>query len=392
MTQREFFGAGAVDYLAEVLDDFHARSVFVVAGRRSYQASGAQASVAAILGARPTYLFTDFEVNPKLGDVQNGVATFRAAPPDAILAVGGGSALDMAKLINCYQANSVRADAVLPETAIRRRGVPLVAIPTTAGSGSEATPFAVVYVGSTKHSVDHSSLLPDVALVDPTLTHSLSPYMTAVTGLDAFSQAVESYWSVHSTAASRSLAAQAVAIAWRALPEAVHAPTDDARRRMSRASNLAGKAIAITRTTGPHALSYALTAHYGVPHGHAVALFLPYFFRYNLEVSADDCTDPRGAGHVHGVVAELCRMLDAPAAPEIQAVVQRFVGSLGVETRFAPLHVSPDALAGLLDEVNQERLQNNPRAFDKKRFHDLVATSRPAEGGLSRLPDAAGQA
>lgn len=386
MTQREFFAAGAAGRLTEVLDELYCRSVFVVAGRQSYRASGAAAAVAPALRSRQTRLFTDFEVNPKLVHVQQGVAAFRAARPDAIVAVGGGSALDMAKLINCFAANSEQADRVLTAADIERRGVPLIAIPTTAGSGSEATPFAAVYHGFTKHSVDHPSLLPDVTIVDPALTRSMPPYMTAVTGLDALSQAVESYWSVGSTEESRALAARAVTITRNTLADAVHAPTDGARRNMAEAANLAGKAIAVTRTTGPHALSYALTAHLGVPHGHAVALFLPYFFRYNLEVSDADCTDPRGPAHVHRVVTELCRLLGAPATGEICLAVQRFVGSLGVATDFATLGVTPEALAGLLDEVNHERLRNNPRAFDRARFLDLLAGAGAAAGATPRLP------
>src|SRR5262249_51347864 len=157
-------------------------------------------------------------------------------------------------------------DARTPEGVVAdglpllNRGLPLVAIPTTAGSGSEATPFAVLYVGHVKHSIAGPAMLPDVAIVDPSLTDSMSPALTAVTGMDAFSQAVESYWCIHSTERSKAYARRAIALVLEHLEVAVTAPREENRRAMSKAAHLAGRAIAITKTTGAHALSYPLTS------------------------------------------------------------------------------------------------------------------------------------
>src|SRR5207248_4789041 len=126
-----------------------------------------------------------------------------------------------------------------------------------------------------KYSVCHEFLLPDIAIVDPILTHKMSPRLTAITGMDALSQAIESYWSIHSTEESKGYAREAIRIIVDQLPKAVNEPTNDSRLAMARASHLAGKAINVTRTTAPHALSYALTSRFGVPHGQAVSLTLP---------------------------------------------------------------------------------------------------------------------
>jgi alcohol dehydrogenase class IV len=246
-------------------------------------------------------------------------------------------------------------------------------VPTTAGSGSEATHFAVVYVNRSKFSLAAASLLPRLAIVDPALTFSLSPATTAVTGMDAFSQAVESYWSVHSTAASKAWASRAIALALEHLPAAVHAPTPQARRAMSKAAHLAGRAIDITRTTGAHAVSYALTSYFGIPHGHAVSLTLGQWLLYNSGVSDADVTDPRGAAYVRETVGELVRMIGCTTAAEGCRRIEQLARTVGLETRLRALGVSAaDIDKVIVPNVNVERVVNNPRALDAASLRHLV--------------------
>ena len=171
----------------------------------------------------------------------------------------------------------------------------MIAIPTTAGTGSEATHFAVVYVDGEKYSLAHPYLVPAYAVIDPLLTYSLPAGVTAASGLDAFCQAIESIWAVGATDVSHTFATEAARLAVQHLRAAVQNPTDTARAGMCRAAHLSGKAINISKTTAPHALSYVLTAEYGLAHGVAVALTLAPMLQYNAQVTAIDCADPRSA-------------------------------------------------------------------------------------------------
>jgi alcohol dehydrogenase class IV len=173
--------------------------------------------------------------------------------------------------------------------------------------------------------------------VDPALTFSLSPRLTAITGLDAFAQAVESYWSVHSTAASRAYARRAIQLVLGSLSGAVHAPTPATRRAMSKAAHLAGRAINLTKTTAAHALSYPLTSYFGIPHGHAVALTLGQLLLYNSGVAADDVNDARGAAFVRRTIDELVALRGARTPEDACRRVEALTQDVGLPTRLSEL-------------------------------------------------------
>jgi alcohol dehydrogenase class IV len=376
MTQNVLFGFGAVRRVPMLIERLGARRLFLVCGRSSFDRCGAADALRGLFQDRQVHRFFDFGSNPRIEDVTRGVQAFRAVQPQAVLAVGGGSALDMAKLVNAMaRQDADPLDIVFGRASIRRPGVPLIAVPTTSGSGSEATHFGVVYVNRAKYSVAATSLLPHAAVIDPGLTDSLSPATTAVTGMDAFAQAVESFWSVHSCDESKAYSRRAIALVLRHLLAAVHAPTPDARRGMSKAAYLAGRAINITKTTGPHAMSYPLTSHFGIPHGHAVALTLGRWLLFNSEVGEADVSDPRGALYVRQTVAELVRMMGCGDADECCHRIEALMADIGLETRLSSMGVSSSAAIDVVvPNVNAERLINNPRAQTTSGLRQLVET------------------
>src|SRR5690606_25840825 len=148
------------------------------------------------------------------------------------------------------------------DSLVERDGPPLLAVPTTAGTGSEATHFAVVYIDGVKHSLAHPLLRPDLVILDPLLTYAMPPGLTAATGLDALSQGIEALWAVGATTKSVGYAARAVELAAGALETAVIAPDRTARRAMMEAAHASGLAIDISKTTAPHALSYAISTDF----------------------------------------------------------------------------------------------------------------------------------
>jgi alcohol dehydrogenase class IV len=372
MTQPLFFGVGAISKLGRELDHRRARRVFLVTGDASFDQCGAAASVEPALRSREVYRHCGFSQNPKLDELSPAVDAFRAGAFDIVVAIGGGSVIDTAKLVNVF-AHHESGPAELIETGapIVRRGLPVIAVPTTSGSGSEATHFGVVYRGHVKYSIASPYLLPDVAIVDPALTFSLSPRLTAITAMDAFTQAVESYWCVHSTDESKGYARRAIALVLEHVRDGVACPTLRTRRGMSKAAHLAGRAINITKTTAAHALSYPLTSYFGIPHGHAVCLTLGQFLLFNSNVTERDVTDRRGARYVHQVVNDLVRMMGCSDPRQGCQAIGALIEAVGLPTRLRALGISrDDAVNVVVNNVNAERLVNNPRALN----HDSLTT------------------
>jgi alcohol dehydrogenase class IV len=311
--------------------------------------------------------------------VQRGIESYHEFEPDVVIALGGGTAIDLAKLIGTFAVQKGTSHPLhsrkiaMGLASIEIMGKPMMAIPTTAGTGSEATHFAVVYVDGEKFSVAHPTLLPTYAVVDSTLTESLPKRITAATGLDAFCQAIESIWAVAATEESIGYALEAARLAFNNLEAAVNAPTPQARRAMCRASHLAGKAINITKTTAPHALSYFLTSRYGVPHGMAVATTLPALLVFNAGVTDDDCADPRGATAVRERIAQILDVLSTDSVDNACLAIFRL--RLQIECPALEEIVATDDLITVVDSANIQRLSNNPRRASREQLIEVLSLS-----------------
>lgn len=285
----DFLGFGALGEALSALSGENIRKILVVASASAWRRFNAPAE-RELFATRETRLFSSFSPNPAFTDILAGAEEAKEFAPDCIVALGGGSAIDTAKGIKAFAYTAAPYDPAHPEKlalpADHAKHAPsLAAVTTTAGSGAEATPAAVFYVGKRKVSLSHPSLLPDMAVVDPELTYSLPPKETAAGGFDALSQGVESYWSLAATEDSKKFAAAAIKYALPNLYNATHAPAPGNRYNMLMSAHMSGKAIAATRTTIPHGLSYHLVTEYGLRHGHAVALTLPCFFRINVDLA-----------------------------------------------------------------------------------------------------------
>ncbi|AWT60076.1 MAG: Phosphonoacetaldehyde reductase [Candidatus Moanabacter tarae] len=368
------FGEGAIAKVSAILNQLGVRKVFLVADEPAYDVSGAANELETLFADYGIDRFSGFKPNPKLEDIQRGIQQFCGSNPDVLIAVGGGTAIDLAKLIGTlanHQADPRKMITGLYN--IEKNGPPLIAIPTSAGTGSEATHFAVAYVDSQKYSVADSRLLPSHVVIDPRLTHSLPAGITAASGLDAFCQSVESIWAVGATDESIRYASESVHLALANLLHCVQHPTPEARMAMCRAAYLSGKAINISKTTAPHAISYAITTRFGLPHGLAVALTLGEILKFNASVRSTDCTDPRGAGHVQARIAFLLELLDQPTAERAAGRIQSLMESVGapLQLRDAGILVE-DEFTWIAEQVNVERLSNNPRKLAHRDIEKIL--------------------
>ena len=277
--------------------------------------------------------FNGFKPNPLYEDAETGVKLLQETGGNFIIAVGGGSAIDTAKCIK----------------HISNADVPIMAIPTTSGSGSEATRSAVIYRGGEKQTITDDRLLPDYVVLQPGLLKTLSLYQRKCTMLDALCQAVESWWSKKATRESIEYSKKAVKLILDNMDGYLNYE-DESSRNMLTASNLAGKAINITTTTAVHAMSYKISQLYNVPHGHAVALCFPKVWR--SMGGFDDIARAFGKQtHTNAIsfFEELLSRLDI-RQPEGASVVD---------------------LEVLTNSVNEERLGNNPASMDKEAIRAL---------------------
>ena len=359
MKQEVLVGSNHLPTLVSFLKKKEIQRVLLVTGKSSFSDSSASAVLEPYLCGFKASRFCEFSSNPKIEDVLEGIQVFQRDDCQAIIAVGGGSVLDMAKLIKAYQGsnNDIAAQVISNDVGLCR--MPLVALPTTAGSGSEATQFAVVYIDNKKYSVSNQLLRPNLVFLIPEFTLSATPYLTATTGMDALTQAIESFWSINSTETSREYSREALGNIWKYLPLAVHENDSRAKSELMHAAHLAGKAINVAKTTAAHAISYSFTTYHGIPHGHAVALTIGFFCSYNSQITDMDSNDARGASHVRAIFSEIHEIL---GEDDLEKALNSFISGIGLDLFIpqGPEGVEYD-IAKILANINAQRMKNNPR-------------------------------
>ena len=300
--------------------------------------------------------FVGFSPNPLYEQVVEGVKAFNENGCNMIIAVGGGSAIDVAKCIKLYCRMDPSVN-YLKQTPCDT-GIPLIAIPTTAGTGSESTRHAVIYFNGVKQSISHPSIRPDVAVLEPLLLDTLPDYQRKCAMLDAFCQAVESWWSMRATNESIEYSRQSVEFIQNNWREYIFNKTSQAAKAIMQAANLSGRAIDITTTTAPHAMSYKLSLLYGIPHGHAVALcMLPiwWYMRKYVDNREDD-----GNSRLKRIFVEITIDEDW------------FENLIGELEMVHPVSSSREADIELLaSSVNPERLANNPVPLERDTIKEI---------------------
>ena len=308
----------------------------------------------------PDYvIFDQFASNPLYEDVCKGIELFNTEGCDSILAIGGGSCIDVAKCIKLY-CRMAKNHLYLNQT-YEDTGVKLIAIPTTAGTGSESTRYAVIYYEGKKQSVTHESIIPDVAILEPSVLKTLPLYQKKCTMLDALCQGIESWWSVNSTDESKRYSKIAVETIMKYWREYIFDNTDEAAEGILHAANYAGRAICITQTTAPHAFSYKITSMYGLPHGHAVAICLPVIWQYMLE-NMNKCVDERGPFYLYETFKQIIEALGGKEDVVSPLLFLTILSKLEIEK---PISKNKEQdIEIFASSVNPTRLKNNPVELD----------------------------
>lgn len=319
----------------------------------------------------PLFVFDDATPNPSFDDLENFQQRMGTFQPEQIISLGGGSVMDLGKIFSYVLAkNAPKLPEILSMLTQEKKippvqPVPFIAIPTTSGTGSEVTPFSTVWdtKSKKKYSVTARSLYPKKAILCPELTITLPWDVTLSTGLDAFSQALESVWNKNYTPLTGALAAKAIRTIFQELPKLKKNSKDFvARSNMMEASLLSGLCISKTRTAMAHSISYPLTAHLGTSHGIACSFTLPELCKYNWE--ADD-----------GRMKALCEAMDVKP-DELAQKIMNFMMALDFSTEFQKTVKNPASVLKLCGEMyTPGRSENNLRSFTPETLKIFVERS-----------------
>jgi len=357
---------GSVARLGEFAADLGAKQVLFVCDPGIERLGLANAAIEALEQAGiAASVFAKVEADPSAQTVEDAAAHARAIGADAVIGFGGGSPMDVAKAAALLAASEQPLEEAYGVDQAKGPRLPLILIPTTAGTGSEVTPIAILTVGEdTKMGIVSRHLLPDVALLDAQLTVGLPPHITAATGIDAMVHAIEAYTSViKKNPVSDALAMTALELLGQGVPAAYADGQDiEARGNALLGASMAGMAFANAPVAAVHALAYPIGARYHVPHGVSNALVLPYVLRFNLSAAKDQ----------YGALAPLlCTpseiALAATPASALLEKLERLCDEMAVPRRLRDVGIGEDALPRLADDamLQTRLLVNNPRTVSR---------------------------
>ncbi len=373
------FGRGAVAQVGESALRLGARKVFVVSDA-GVAASGCLEKVLSALrdAHLPMEVWTGVTPNPRDHEVAEGVRRYKEAGCDAVVGAGGGSAIDVAKAVATVATNGGNIADYEGIDRIGRPLPPMVAVPTTAGSGSEASQFSIIVdtARRLKITIISKSLIPDIAICDPLLLATLPHRLTADTGMDVLTHAIEAYVSLAATPLTDVQALAAIRLVARHLPASVASQTNaEAKTAMAMASLQAGLAFSNAILGAVHAMTHQLGGYLDMPHGAANAILLPYVMRYNLISSMDRYVDIAAA--LGGRTEGLTRRQAAELAIEL---VMQLAADVGIPRRLADLGLDEEPIPHLASNALQDAcLITNPRDMGQREIEGLFRAAMNGE-------------
>jgi len=375
-TRRILFGLGAVEKIGTEAQLLKAKKVLIITDPGVIQA-GLLESVEKSLQSvgLPFVIFDGVEPDPRIEVVEKSVEKTKKEGIDLIIGFGGGSSLDIAKVTSIMITNTGKIDSFFGIDLVPNPGVPVILIPTTAGTGSEVTPIAILSdtKEKLKKGIVSPTLFPEVAIVDPKLTIGLPPSVTAFTGMDALTHAIEAYYSINATNLSDLFALKAMELLSKNLRMAyAHGENLAARTNMMEGSLLAGIAFANAGVGAVHAFAYPLSGEFHLAHGLTNTLMLPYVMRYNIL----GC--PHKFAQMAKAFGEKVEGISELVGAEIAVrFIERLSDDIRVPRRLRDVGIPEDAIPRLAEAAMKvtRLLANNPR---KVTLEDAVVIYKSA--------------
>ncbi len=366
---RVVYGTGVINRLGELVQELDGKKVFLVTDKGLAEAGHAQHAVDVLddAGLNVT-VYSEVHCNPTTEDVDTALEVARKAKVDLIVGLGGGSSMDCAKGVNFLLTNGGKMQDYWGVGKATKPMLPMIAVPTTAGTGSEAQSFALISDAKThvKMACGDKKAACKVAVLDPELTTSMPSTVAAATGIDAISHAIETYVTKPRNSISQLFSRQAWQLLSHAFPIVFEDPANlDARGAMLLGAHYAGMAIENSMLGATHALANPLTAHHDLTHGVAIGVMLPHVIRFNGS----------SVGRLYGDVASDAGLCDAtdPAAPQLLAdFVTKLVRCANSPTTLQECEIPAEQIATFAaDATKQWTGTFNPRSLEQTDFQEL---------------------
>ena len=333
------------------------KKVFVLSGKKSFFSSGISGIIKKSLTTQKCFFYFKTSKIPEISELKKIIIEINKFEPDLILAVGGGTVLDYAKIANSFDnVENLKSRIINSKYKVIKKR-PLFAIPTTAGSGAEMTANAVIYINKVKYSVEDSSLIPDFYTLVPEIIIGLNRKIKASSGFDAIAQSIESLLSKKSNGKSVYFAKKSLRISLSNYSNFIKKPSTSNTYKMCLAANFSGRAISISKTTAPHALSYPFTSHFGIHHGHAVSLTFNDFLKFNYRNLhlADTNFNLKERYNF------LFKLTRSKNINDLDHYISNLLKNANLETDLNKLKININkSIPKILTGVNLQRLSNNP--------------------------------
>ncbi len=351
------------------------QKILIVTGKNSLYKSGGDRLISLINKKKNINFFFKKSNFPEIVELKKLVLFIEKLKPDLIIAIGGGAVLDYAKIANIVDIKNVQtlekkiAKYITP--GIKKKSV-LIALPTTAGSGAETTSNAVIYINKLKYSVESQLLLPDYFFLINQLIFKNPTKLKSSSGFDAMSQAIESLLSLKSNSKSVIYAKKSLILTNKNYLNFVKKPTFLNSNNMLLAANLSGKAINISKTTAPHAVSYPFTSIYGINHGHAVSLTLEKFLMFNFR----NMHLSKSEFNLKNRYKVLFNLFKVKNINDLCKKIKKIKKEANLEDDFKKLGVNLDNnMDRILEGINLLRVKNNPVQINEKDIKEILYKS-----------------
>jgi len=353
MPTKIVFGSGVISKLKDIVDRIHPTMILLVTGKNAMQRFGIIDKIKKLLKSYNTIIYNKVEPNPGITTIKNGIEILKENGCDLVIGLGGGSAIDAAKAIAVLSKNDGEVeDYLYSRRKIVRRGVPIIAIPSTAGTSSEITKFSVITLKNTKKTISHDFMYPNFAIIDPILTLTVPRFITASTGIDAFCHAIEAYWAKNSNPISDIFALRAIQLIFDNLRDCCNNLKDiKLREKIAMGSLFAGLAFGNTRSTAIHSVSYPITAIFDVPHGQACALTLPLFIKFNSKVMKERILD-------------IMNIIGAKTINEGIEKINELMSDIGLATKLSEVGINRGDIDIIVRNGFTGNIDNNPRELN----------------------------
>ena len=374
-TKIHFGNESFLDNLNSIVKSYNPKKIFLITGRNFVKRTGLLDIILKSLNSYEILTYDNVNPSPKFEEINHAIIKYNEFNPDLIIGVGGGSVLDTAKIISIINNHKTPILDYVNNKETAKIKIPFIAIPTTAGTGSEVTPFAAFYYNNKKQSfgsIRDYLVYPDHAMVNPELTLTMPKEITASSGLDALSQAIESYWSINSNPLSDTHAVHAIKLILENLDHSYERINDEESKfNMSKASLEAGLAFSQTATTAPHSVSYPMTSYFNLSHGFACALTLPEFLLYNYEVKKRDCLDKRGHEFVKKRLDKLAWGYGFKSLNDFYNRIKEMMKKINAPLTLRQAGI--DNIEIILNEgFSPERMNNNPRKVTRESLKKIL--------------------